>query len=97
MIDTKELCEIYSTFFSSCAINIGQPDEIDKSELDFLINIIDRHKNHNSILAFKEHHEDELGFDFKPVKVEHAENLLHKLDMNKATGYDHIPPTLVKL
>ncbi len=62
------------------------------SELDFFINIIDRHENHNSILAIKEHHKDVPGFDFNPVKVEHVENLLHKLDMNKATGYDQIPP-----
>ncbi len=67
------------------------------SELDFLINIIDRHKNHKSILAIKEHHKDVPGFDFKPVKVEHVENLLHKFDMIKATGYDQIPPKMVKL
>ncbi len=40
---TTELCEIFSTFFSWCANNIGQPGEIDMSELDFLTNIIDRH------------------------------------------------------
>ncbi len=45
--DITELCEIFSTFFSSCANNIGQPDEIDISELHFLANII---------LAIKEHH-----------------------------------------
>ncbi len=48
--DTTELCEIFSTFFSSCANYIGQPDEIDLSELDFLTNIIDRHNNYKSIL-----------------------------------------------
>ncbi len=44
--DTTELYEIFSTFFSSCVNNIGQPDEIDMRELDFLINIIDRHENY---------------------------------------------------
>ncbi len=81
--DTTELCEIFSTFFSSYANNIGQPDEIDMRELDVLINIIDRHENHKSILDIKEHLKNVPGFDFKPVKVEHVENLLHKLDMNK--------------
>ncbi len=89
--DTTELCEIFSSFFSSCANNIGQPGEIGMSELDFLINIINRHENYNSILAIREHHKDIPGFEFKPVKVEHVKNLLHKLDMNKATGYDQIP------
>ncbi len=88
---------MFSTFFSSCANNIGQPDKIDMRELDFLINIIDRHENHTSILAIKEHHKDVPGFDFKPVKVVHVENLLHKLDVNKATGYDQIPSKMVKL
>ncbi len=31
------------------------------------------------------------------MKVEYVENLLHKLDMNKATGYDQISPKIVKL
>ncbi len=31
------------------------------------------------------------------MKVEHVENLLHKFDMNKATGYDQIPPNMVTL
>ncbi len=35
--DTTELCEIFSKFFSSCANNIVQPDEINMSELDFLL------------------------------------------------------------
>ncbi len=29
--------------------------------------------------------------------VEYVEHLLHKLDMNKETGYDQIPPNIVKL
>ncbi len=37
--DTTEICEIFSTFFSSCVNNIKQPDEIDMSELDFLIKL----------------------------------------------------------
>ncbi len=48
---------------------VGQPDEIDMSELDFLSNIIDRYKNHKNISAKKEHHKDVQGFEFKPVKV----------------------------
>ncbi len=95
--DTTELCEIFSTFYSSCVNNIGQTDEIDMRELDFFINNIDRHDNYKCILAIKEHHKDVRGFDFMPVKVEYVENLLHKLDMNKATGYDQIPPQMVKL
>ncbi len=31
------------------------------------------------------------------MKVEYVENLIHKLDMNKATGCDQIPPKMVKL
>ncbi len=56
-------------------IYIGQPDEIDLSEIDFFTNVIDRHNNHKSILAIKEHHKDVQGFAFKPVKVEYVGNL----------------------
>ncbi len=66
-------------------------------ELDFLANIIDRHKTHKSISAIKEYHKDVQAFDFKPVKVEYFENLLHKLNMIKATDYDQILPKMVKL
>ncbi len=31
------------------------------------------------------------------MKVAYVKNILHKLDMNKATGYDQIPPKMVKL
>ncbi len=31
------------------------------------------------------------------MKVDYVENLLHKLDMNKSTGYDQIPPNIFTL
>ena len=95
--DQSELCELFSVFFATSASEIGQPDVIDMSEKDFLYNIVDRHKDHKSILAIKNNHKDLSIFDFKPVDATYVEKILDKLKINKATGYDQIPPKIVKM
>ena len=94
---TSELCEIFINFFSTAANSIGCPDEIDMNQSDFLTKITDKHKNHSSILAIKERHKDKMIFDFNPVHPDYVKNILKKLNVNKSTGYDAIPPKVVRL
>ncbi len=42
IINTSELCEIFTHFFSSVANSIGRPDEIDMSKSDFLYATIEK-------------------------------------------------------
>jgi exonuclease III len=95
--DTPQLCEISANFFSTVADSIGIPDHIDMSESNFLSTIIEKHKNHDSIKAIKETHKDIEAFSFKPVQSDYVQTLLSKLNVQKATGYDNIPPKMVKI
>ncbi len=96
--DTKEICEIFACFFSSIADSIGSPDEIDMSTPTFLSDIFEKHSNHESILKIKEHHSQIVApFTFKPVNADYVKNILSKLNSKKSTGYDNIPPKIIKL
>ncbi len=42
--DTMEVCDIFNDFFSTVADSIGEPDEINLDDTDFLQNILDKTK-----------------------------------------------------
>ncbi len=95
---TSDLCEIFINFFSTAANSIGRPDEIDMNDTNYFQNVIEKHGNHESVQAIKAH----LGntnviFDFKPVNTMYVKKMLQKINTNKSTGYDDIPPKVVKL
>ncbi len=54
-------------------------------------------KHHSSIPKIKEHNRDVSSFDFRPVTAFYVENMLKRLKINKATGYDHMPPKMVQM
>ena len=96
--DTSDLCEIFINFFSTAANSIGCPDEIDMSKDRFFTNIIEKHKNHKSIFSIKEHFKSmNMTFDFNPVTPAYVKSILNKINPNKSTGYDDIPPKVVKM
>ncbi len=95
--NTKEVCEIFAKFFSTIADTIGSPDVIDMSRPNFLSEIFEKHKNHESILKIKEHHSNNSPFSFKPVSVTYVKGILSKIKANKSTGCDEIPPKVVKM
>ena len=95
---TPDLCEIFINFFSTAANSIGRPDEIDIGNSNFFTNTIEKHKNHESILSIKEHFKSmNMTFDFKPVQPTYVKHILNKVNPNKSTGYDDIPPKVVKM
>ncbi len=56
---------------------------------NFQATIIDKHKNHDGILAIKEeHNKDVSGFDLRPVDAIYVQTLFDQLHINKTTGYD---------
>ena len=95
--DTAEICDIFASFFATCADSIGEPDEIDLNDSDFLSKLLIKHSQHESILAIKEHYDIIEPFNFKPVSAEYVEKVINRLKINKSPGYDHIPPKMLKL
>ena len=60
--------------------------------------IIEKYKNHPSILAIIQNPEQEMeGFTFQEIENTEVAHLLKTLDGRKSTGEDKIPPKLVSL
>ena len=64
--------------------------------------IVNSHKNHPSILKIEQvvnecDVSDSERFSFKTVNETEIEDLLKNLDIKKASGFDTMPPKLVKL
>ena len=60
--------------------------------------ILDKHKNHSSVLAIIQNPEQLLNtFTFPEVDNQEVAKLLKSLDGRKSTGEDKIPPKLVSL
>ncbi len=83
--------------FSTVANSIGQPDEINIHNSNFLAEVLNKHKNHENIVKIKENYTNIITFNFKLVKPDYVYNILCKLKINKATGYDNVPPKMVKI
>ncbi len=97
VIDTSELHEIFVEFFSTVANSIGQPDYIEMTHTNVLSKVLERHENHPGVKAIKERHMHNNKFDFKPVDKIYVRKLLNNINAQKATGYDNIPPKMIKL
>jgi len=59
-----------------------------------LLEMITRYDSHPSILAIKQARQQCSMFKFSDVPMHDAYQLLAKLDIKKATGYDNIPSKL---
>ena len=95
--DTTEICDIFINFFSNVANNIGPSEPIDMSEDNFLQNIIEKYSLHESIVAIRRNCKVTSEFRFHKVSVEYINKILVKVKSNKATGFDNIPPKIIKL
>ena len=62
-----------------------------------LSDIVAPHKNKDSIKRIKDVVGSEKCFTFNSVSCEEMGNKLLRLDCKKSTGYDNVPPKLVKL
>ncbi len=89
--------KIFANYFSTVANSIDHPDEIDISKIDFLHATIEKHRNCNNIKSIIEWHRCNVTFEFKQVDIEYVYKLLSKLNIYKATGYDNVPPKMVKI
>lgn len=83
--DTKTICEIFNDFFVNIASDLAQNKSFNKSQ------------NHVSIQAINQNIMNTGTFDFHPVSHHEVYKKLKKLNSKKATGYDQIPPRMLKI
>ncbi len=95
--DTNEICEVFVQFFSNIANDIGPNDPIDIADENFLTDIVNKYSDHESIIAIKKSIKFHSVFKFHTVTSNYVFGILSKLNANKATGFDKIPPKVVKL
>ena len=95
--DDSEACDIFNSHFASIGNDVGGNDciQIDKS-----IDVINKDfASHSSITKIKEHVQTNglPPFEFTPVSSNDVHKELIALNERKPSGYDSLPPKLLKL
>ena len=93
--DQEYVSNIFNDYYVHITKDIGQTDKINYGS--GLSDIVARHKNKDSIKRIQDVIGNEKCFTFNSVSCEEICNKLLRLDCKKSTGYDNVPPKLVKL
>ena len=83
------------TFFSTVADHIGTAKALVENES--IDDIIKAYDSHESIVKIRSHINCDNLFSFKETNDHEVYTLLHDIDVKKATGYDGIPPKMLKI
>ena len=89
-----DVCYIFNGYFANVALEIGSEKSLNEDEE--LHQIFEMYQNHASIVRIQEYVSIDSLFKFTNVSVGEVKSLLRNIDSSKATGYDTIPPKLVK-
>ena len=98
--DEEEVCNIFNDFFSNAAKDIGYNDVLPNDvSPENIRSIVSMHSNHPSIQNINDMLKEpsETSLSISNVSQEHIENLMKKIDIHKSTGFDNLPPKLIKL
>ena len=91
----KEVCHIMNDYFTSVAKQtVGHTHCSAVYDVDEIVNSFSEHK---SIKFIKSLNHDCENFTFSPVSSQDVLTIMMELNGKKATGYDQIPPKLLKL
>ena len=91
--NTEAICNIFNDFF----VNICNPSTSKTYDDSKIENIINHFEEHESINLIKEQFPLINAFSFECVNENVIYNKLRKLNIKKATGYDSIPPKLLRI
>ena len=95
----NEVAETLNRFFTNAVsyLNIDgfKPEYCSNPELDIISNIIDKFKNHPSILNIKENVKVQSKFNFSTVTETMVRTKINALDKKKPTTYNHIPTKIL--
>ena len=97
-----EVANVFNEFYVNITRNIGPPtdDTSHMSDEQFVTHSIDKYTDHSSILRIKHHvessPENHLKYSLNEVSVDTVCKTLKKCDPKKATGYDQVPPRILR-
>ena len=92
--DSNSIAHIFNDFFSTTTKNIGVNENLCDLEIQ---EILDLYKDHESVNTIVSKNVLTNNFNFYHVNVNEVSKLLGNIDKNKSTGYDNIPPKLLKV
>ena len=97
--DNFEIAETLNAFFTNVVENLdiqgfNTSDYSADSELDNTYNIIEKFKNHPSILKIKENVQVETKFHFDEVNEPGIKDKINSFDKKKPTTFNNIPMTI---
>jgi hypothetical protein len=96
--DQNQVCEIFNSYFSNVATDIGFQDCLPNDiKPTMILDIIEKHKHHPSIEKIRQHNMSNMHFKFNEVSLHTIEQMLLKLNPKKSAGFDQIPPKLFKV
>ena len=94
-----EVAEIMNDFFSNAVANLDingyQTVFLSNTSNDKIVNIINKFKNHPSVVKIKENINIEGNFSFRMSSVTDIENEMHKLNTKKPTTFNNIPAKIL--
>ena len=96
--DSYSVCNIFNDHFSNVANGIGFIDNLpnDLSDINVIPSILDKHKYHHSINMIKSNVSVSTPFVFMHTSEHMVRNVLKNIDVKKSTGFDNIPPRIIK-
>ena len=96
--DIQEICEIFNTYFTSVANNIGFHNSIppDFDTEDGFSNMITKHYRHSCIVKIRENISCNSVFDFQCVSASDIIQIIKGFDSTKAQGYGMVPMKLLQ-
>ena len=93
--DCNKVCEIFNTFFSQIGSDIGNPENNHKP----IEEIIADYADHPSVTMIKTKINNVLpnNISLREVRERDVQKIISKLSVKKASGYDEIPVTFIKM
>ena len=93
--DPVKVCKIFNEYFIKATSNSGNEEPIGDDET--IDDILCTYKDCEVIQRITSNVPHDGIFNFSASTVKEVNELLHKTDPRKATGYDDIPPKLLKM
>jgi exonuclease III len=96
--NTQNVCDIMNHYFVNMAKDIGNQDSSQAILCeDNIDDILVEYEKHDSITFIKDNQLDNgLNFDFQGIKTEIMHEELLMINVKKSSGFDNMPPKLLK-
>ena len=94
--DDSSLADTFNSYFSSITNNISGEARCATGETLSIDDIIQKHKNHPSIISIMKHNKNENKFSFSLKSHDEIKETINGLNVKKPTTFKNIPAKVIK-